>query len=62
MIMIEKPLLPPDVIELTDDDLECVIGGQTAEQFDMWRAYVCNQSGDLAAYKNSIYNKPKLRN
>lgn len=57
--MIEKRLLPPDVIELTDDDLECVIGGQTTEQFDEWRIYLFNETGCLTKYKNSIYDKPK---
>ena len=60
--MIEKPLLPPDVIELTDDDLECVIGGQTTEQFDEWRIYLFNEIGTLADYNNSVYDKPRLKN
>jgi len=57
--MLAKPLLPPSIIELTDDDLECVIGEQTTEQFDEWRIYLFNEIGILVDYENSIYDKLK---
>ena len=39
---VQVPAAPPDSGELTDDDLEHVIGGASPQAFSEWRAQIIN--------------------
>ena len=40
---VQVPAAPPDSGELTDDDLEQVIGGAPTETFNLWRIKMVNE-------------------
>ena len=40
---VQVPAVPPISGELTDDQLEHVIGGSSRQVFDMWRIKVINE-------------------